>query len=106
MTTEEIAVKLQHLDDFARENRDRIEGAEKRLDDNAEMLASIARLDERQKDMDRRQGEMDGDIKEIKADVKSMAGKSGKRWDAIVDKAIQVITAALLAYALAQIGLG
>lgn len=63
------------------------------------MLASIARLDQKQTDMDK-------DIKEIKSDVKTIAEKPGKRWDAIVDKVLLAIVAALVCYALSQIGLG
>lgn len=98
MTTEELAIKVQHIDDRARSNSHRLDEVESQLADNRDMLATIARLDQKQTDMDK-------DIKEIKTDVKSIAGKSGKRWESIVDKTLLGIVAALVAYALSQIGI-
>lgn len=95
----EFAVKLQQIDDRSKSNAHRLDEIDKKLEDNAEMLASIARLDQRQKDMD-------GDIKEIKKDVKSIADKPGKRWESIIDKALLGVVAALVLYALKQIGIG
>lgn len=98
MTTEELAVRMQHIEDRSKSNSHRLDEVETQLANNSNMLASIARLDQKQSDMDK-------DIKEIKSDVKSIAGKSGKRWESIVDKALLGIVAALVAYALSQIGL-
>lgn len=98
MTSEEMAVKIQQVDDRSKSNAHRLDDVEKKLADNDQMLASIARLDQKQTDMDK-------DIKEIKSDVKSIAEKPGKRWDAIVDKVLLAIVAALVCYALSKIGL-
>ena len=46
-----------------------------------------------------------GETGEIKAKIDVLAAKPGKRWDAIVDKILLGIVAALVAYALAQLGL-
>lgn len=98
MTFEELAIKAQATEDRSKSNTKRLEKVEEQLSDNAEMLASIARLDQRQKDMDT-------DIKEMKADVKTLTGKSGKRWDAIVDKALLLVVAAVVTYMLSKLGL-
>lgn len=98
MTSEEMAVKIQQVDDRSKSNAHRLDDVEKKLADNDQMLASIARLDQKQTDMDK-------DIKEIKSDVKSIAEKPGKRWDAIVDKVLLAIVAALVCYALSKLGL-
>lgn len=98
MTSEEMAVKIQQVDDRSKSNAHRLDDVEKKLADNDQMLASITRLDQKQTDMDK-------DIKEIKSDVKSIAEKPGKRWDAIVDKVLLAIVAALVCYALSKIGL-
>ena len=47
---------------------------------------------------------MEFDVKEIKKDVKELTGKSGKRWDAIVDKAILTVIGAILLCILARLG--
>lgn len=99
MTNEELAVKVQRVDDRSKSNAHRLDEVEKKLADNDEMLASIARLDQRQKDMDT-------DVKEIKADVKALAGKPAKRWESVVDKVLMTAIAALVGYVLVRVGLG
>lgn len=98
MTIEQLAVDLKEVEDRSKSNSRRLDDVEKNLSDNNKMLASIARIDQRQNDMD-------NDIKEIKTDVKNIVGKSGKRWDSIVEKVLLTVVAALVAYALSQVGL-
>ena len=98
MTNEELAVKVQRVDDRSKSNAHRLDEVEKKLADNDEMLASIARLDQRQKDMDT-------DVKEIKADVKALAGKPAKRWETIVEKALMAAVTAIVGYVLIKLGL-
>ena len=99
MTNAELAVKVQQVEDRSKSNAHRLDEVEKKLADNEEMLASIARHDQRQKDMDT-------DVKEIKADVKALAGKPAKRWESVVDKAILAVVTALVGYVIVRIGLG
>lgn len=99
MTTEEMAIKVQRNEDRSKSNTHRLDEVEKKLEDNEKMLASIARLDQRQKDMDT-------DVKEIKADVKALAGKPAKRWESIVDKALMAAVTAIVGYVLIKLGLG
>ncbi len=99
MTGEELALKVQRVDDRSKSNAHRLDDVEKKLADNDEMLASIARLDQRQKDMDT-------DVKEIKADVKALAGKPAKRWESIVDKVLMAAVTALVGYVLVRLGFG
>ena len=99
MTTEELALKVQRVADRSKSNTHRLDEVEKKLADNDEMLASIARLDQRQKDMDT-------DVKEIKADVKALAGKPAKRWESVVDKAILAFVTAVVGYIVIKLGLG
>ena len=97
MTDEQVAVKIQEIDDRSKSNVRRLNEIDIKLESNDKMLASIARLDQKQSDMD-------SDIKEIKSDVKIIAGKPGKRWEGIIDKALLAIVTALVAYALSKIG--
>ena len=99
MMVEEMAIKVQRIDDRSKSNTHRLDEVEKKLEDNEKMLASIARLDQRQKDMDT-------DVKEIKADVKALAGKPAKRWESIVDKALMAAVTAIVGYVLIKLGLG
>lgn len=99
MTNAELAVKVQQVEDRSESNARRLDEVEKKLADNDEMLASIARLDQRQKDMDT-------DVKEIKTDVKALAVKPAKRWESVVDKALMALVTALVGYVLIKLGLG
>ena len=45
------------------------------------------------------------DVREIKTDVKTLTEKPGKRWDGIVEKALWALAAAVIAFALARLGL-
>ena len=99
MTTEELALMIQRTDDRSKSNSRRLDEVEEKLADNEKLLASIARLDQRQKDMD-------ADIKEMKGDLKVIAGKPGKRWENVVDKALMAIVAAIVGYLILKLGLG
>ena len=74
MTPEEMAVRIQQVDDRSKSNMHRLDDVEKKQEASDQVIASIARLDQRQKDMDT-------DVKEIKADVKLLTNKPGKRWE-------------------------
>lgn len=50
-------------------------------------------------------GHVKGDVEEIKCNVQSLLDRPGKRWNAIVDKLIWAVLAALVGFGLAQIGL-
>jgi Flp pilus assembly protein TadB len=93
-----MAIVLKEVEQRSKSNSHRLDEVEKRQADNDKMLASIARMDQRQNDMD-------NDIKEIKTDVKTLTGKPGKRWENVVDKVVFTIVAALVAYILARVGL-
>ena len=63
-----------------------------------EQIARDARLDEKLNGMDT-------NIKKVLAKQESCELKPAKRWDAIVDKAIWAVLAAVIAFVLARIGL-
>ena len=63
-----------------------------------EQIAREARLDEKLTGMD-------DNIKKVLAKQAACELKPGKRWDAIVDKAIWAVLAAVIAFVLAKVGL-
>lgn len=95
----EIAVGLQEIDSRSKSNVKRLDKLEDRVDKVEDVTASIAILAENQK-------HMDGDLKEIKANVKAIAEKPGKRADRLWEKALELLIAAIIGFALARIGLG
>lgn len=48
---------------------------------------------------------IDAKLDELTIMVKELSGKSGKRWDGLIDKAIWAVAAALIAFLLAKVGL-
>lgn len=90
--------RLTEVEAMAKSNKRRIEAAEKRQDDLEKLTSSITTLAANQK-------HMESDVKEIKADVKSLNAKPGKRWDAIADKVVWAVLAAVVAFLLGRIGL-
>lgn len=64
-----------------------------------EQIARDAKLDEQLNNMER-------NINKIVTWQEGQQSKPGKRWEAIVDKAIWAVLAAVIAFVLAKIGLG
>ena len=89
--------RLTAVESRAKSNSRRLTEVEKRQDRLEELVSSVKALALRQETVE-------ADVKEIKSDVKEMAGKPGKRWEAIVEKALLTIVGAILLYILARLG--
>ena len=98
MTNEELAIKMQEIDDRTLSNKRRIEKIEERQDNFDKLVTSVTELANEQK-------HIKTDISEIKGGLKTLVDKPGKRWDSVVDKIIMLIVAAMVAAILAKIGL-
>ena len=90
--------RLTEVEDRAKSNSHRLEDVERRQDKLDEIVGSVKVLANQQKTVE-------SDVKEIKKDVKELAGKPGKRWDAIVEKVLLTVIGAILLYILAKIGI-
>ena len=91
--------RLTAVEDRAKSNSHRLDKIEQKQDELGELVTSVKVLAEREENVE-------NDVKEIKSDVKSLTGKSGKRWDSLVDKVILTVAAAIVGFILAKIGLG
>lgn len=89
--------KLTALEERSKSNTKRIDGLEKRMTSNEELVTSVALLAQKQENIE-------SDVKEIKGTVKSLADKPGRRWDAIVDKVLLGIVGAVVLFMLAKLG--
>lgn len=98
MNQEEMALKLTEVEQRSKSNTHRLDDVEKRQDNLDELVTSVAL-------MAKEQEHLRTDVTEIKTDVKALTTKPAKRWDAIVDKLIWAILAAVVAFLLARIGL-
>lgn len=90
--------RLTEVEQRSKSNTKRLDEMEKRQADLETLTSSVATLAAKQETME-------DDVKEIKADVKTLAAKPGKRWDAIIDKVVWAVLAAVIAFLLGRIGL-
>lgn len=89
--------RLTEVEDRSKSNTRRLDEVEKRQDNLDDLVSTVKVLAVREENVE-------NDVKEIKSDVKSLTGKSGKRWDDLVDKAILIVVSAIIGFILAQIG--
>lgn len=90
--------RLTEIEERSKSNSHRIDTIEKRQDNLDELVGTVKVLAVREENVE-------NNVKEIKNDVKSLTGKSGRRWDGMVDKIIMILVAAVVGFMLAQIGL-
>ena len=89
--------RLTEVEERAKSNSHRLDDMEKRQDNLDELVGTVKVLAVREEAVEK-------DVKEIKNDVKIITGKSGQRWDSLVDKIILTIAAAIVGFILAKIG--
>lgn len=93
-----IEHRLTEVEQRSKSNTHRLEEVEKRQDNLDKLTLSVGLLAEREE-------RVESDVKEIKSDVKTLAEKPAKRWDAVVEKALLAVVAAVVAYFLGRMGL-
>lgn len=91
MTDGEIEHRLTVLSEQCDHNQSRLDDVERRQDSLDKLVTSVEVLATRQETVE-------SDVKEIKSDVKAITGRSGKRWDSLVDKLIYAAAGAVLAW--------
>lgn len=97
MTNEEMKM-LTEADQRSRTNTHRLDKVEARQNNLDALVTSVATLATEQEHIKE-------DVTEIKSDVKSLTGKSGKRWDELIDKIIWMVVAAAVGFLLARLGI-
>ena len=104
-----MEVKLQMAYDLAKGNERRIEKLEEHQEQQDKLLNTVALIAQKQEDMGKSISELKEDtnrgMKELKSDFQLIKDKPGKRWDAIVDKAILAVITGLIAYIMYRLGL-
>ena len=95
---EDIEGRLGMLEEKAKSHSRRLDKVEEQQESLNKLISSVEVLATRQETVE-------SDVKEIKADVKGLTEKPGRRWEAMADKAIWAVLAALLGFLLAQAGL-
>lgn len=95
---ENLAVQIQEVKDRSIRNEGRIKKLEKDQEALNDLALSV-------KELATDQAHVKGDLAEIKQDVKTLTDKPGRRWDGVVEKIILAVVAAVVAFALARVGL-
>ena len=90
--------RLTEVEERSKSNMHRLDDLEKRQDNLDELVSTVKVLAVKEE-------QVESDVKEIKNDVKTLTLKPAKRWDGLVDKVIMTLTAALIGFLLARIGL-
>lgn len=76
----------------------RVNELEKRQDNLDELVGAVKVLAVREE-------KVENDVEGIKMDVKTLTGKSGQRWDSLMDKIFMTVVAAIAGFILAKLGL-
>lgn len=98
MNIEDLAIKQQKTEDRSIRNEGRIKKLEEESGVLNQLVTSVAVMAEQMKTMNSNVSTMKNELEELKE-------KPGKRWDSLIDKIVWAIAAALIGFALAQIGL-
>ena len=98
MDNEEIAREHQLILDLAKSNKRRIDNLEEEQKELRNLTHAVSQMVVEQKNMR-------DDLAEMKTDVKQIKEKPARRWDLMAEKVLGLITAAVVAWMLAQIGL-
>ena len=97
LDNDEIAREHQLIFDLAKSNKRRIDNLEEEQKELRNLTHAVSQMVVEQKNMR-------DDLMEMKGDVKQIKEKPAKRWDSVAEKIIGLITAAVVAWMLTQIG--
>lgn len=95
---EEVASRLATVEQRAKSNSHRIDRLEQTMDALNRLATSVEVIATKQDNMA-------GTLKRLDEKVDDMEALPGKRWNAVIEKVIMIVVAALVGYALSRIGL-
>lgn len=98
MENEQLAIKLQETTDRSARNEGRIKKLEQEHATLQQLATSVAVMAEQMHTMN-------ASVNALTGKVDMLEKKPGKRWESIVEKTIWAVLAAVIAFALARIGL-
>lgn len=94
----EFEHRITEVEARSKSNVHRLDALEKRQDDLEKLVSTVAVLAERMKSVE-------NNVEEINKEVKTLSGKSGKKWDNLVNQVIGIVVAAVAGYILAKFGI-
>jgi len=105
MTSEEMAVKVAEVDHRAKSNTRRIDKLEQQTDAIQSLATSVEVLVKEQSHQTEAMDRIEKNVEKLDGKVEALEKKPVKRWDAIVDKLVWALLAAVVTFLLSRIGL-
>lgn len=97
--------RLTAVEERAKSNSHRLDDLEDTTKAINRLATSMEVMTEKQTQMTEKQGQMADNVEKLDVKVTALEGKPAKRWEAIVDKAIWAVLAAVIAFILGRLGL-
>lgn len=97
MDEKELAVVIKEIETREKSNVERINRIEDKQDEISEKLGRLPVIEQKQNDMDEKLNRVENLVKDVR-------DKPGKRWDAVVDKALLAAIGAIILYICSKIG--
>lgn len=101
-TTEE---RLAECEQRGKSNTHRLDKIEKDQEAISQLATSVAVMAEQQKHTVESMDRMGAEIKDVSGKVDTLEKLPGRRWEAVVDKALTVLVAAIVGFLLARMGM-
>lgn len=98
MTNEEMAVKIEEVNQRSRSNTHRIDTLEKNQEALNSIATSVAVMATEQKNIS-------GKLDKVSSKVDTLERVPAKRWEFVVERIIYVVVAAVAGFILAKVGL-
>ena len=98
MDEKNIEHRLTEVEGRSKSNTHRLDELEKRQDNLDDLVATVKVLAVREESVE-------NDVKEIKQDIKDVKERPVRRGEALVDKLVYALLAAILSFLLAKIGI-
>lgn len=98
MNHEEVVALLAAVDSRSKSNTHRLDEQQKQINDQEKLIATVSSIATKQ-------DVMETDIKEIKQDIKESKDRPVRRGEAIADKLVYALLAALLTFVLSKLGI-
>lgn len=100
-----MAVKLIEVEQRSKSNTHRINELAEEIDAVNRLATAVEVMATEQKHQTEAMSNIKQSVTDLDKKVDAIERKPGKRWDAIVDKAIWAVLAAVIAFVLAKVGL-
>lgn len=105
MTDEEMAVKLAETEARSKSNTHRLDHLEKSTEAINRLATSVEVMAKEQKHQTEAIKEVKTDLSDLSGKVEKIEAEPGNRWKTLVEKVILLVTAAVVGYILARVGL-